>query len=220
MSGRYRPRCGGVPAKVAGGAISEPRSVADIKERNLVPDTIWSHPMLVHVPLVLIPVAVVFALVDLARPRHRLRIVALALLLGGVGGAVLAASTGEEAQQKAEAAAPAVDRIMVGGQVPRTLGNGALLKTHAQLGELTRNLYGALLFVEAGFIFAVTPAFARFRRGWTLSPRVERVGRRAWMAVAVAGLAIVVLTGHYGGSLVYDHGVGVPTPTVTAAQAR
>jgi uncharacterized membrane protein len=169
------------------------------------------HPLIVHAPLVLIPVSIVFALLHSLVPKAGLRIAAVLLLAGGVAGAILATQTGEAAEQRAEQVA--ADQIPADGFVPQVVADGKLLETHAQLGELTRNLYGTLLLVEVGLLVASMPALARLRGNWSLPARIERLIRGAWMSLAVVGLAFVVLTGHYGGQLVYDHAVG----TVRAA---
>ena len=168
------------------------------------------HPLIVHAPLVLIPVAIAFQLLHLLVPKAGLRIAAILLLAGGVGGAILATETGESAEHRTEQVSPGADAITVSGFVPQTVARGNLLKTHARLGELTRNLYGVLLLVEAGLLAASLPALARFRGGWSLPDGVARIARSAWMLVAIVGLVVVVLAGHYGGALVYDHGVGIP----------
>lgn len=178
------------------------------------------HPLIVHAPLVLIPVAILFELLHIVAPRAGLRIAAILLLAGGVAGAVLATETGEAAEKRAEQVA--ADQIPADGFVPQIVAGGQLLETHARLGELTRNLYGALLLVEGGLLFVSLPGLARFRRNWSLPARVERRIRGAWMSVAVAGLAIVVLAGHYGGMLVYDHAVGTlraAGPSITIPSA-
>jgi uncharacterized membrane protein len=168
------------------------------------------HPLIVHAPLALIPAAIAFQLLHLLVPKAGLRIAAMLLLAGGVGGAILATETGESAEHRTEQVSPGADSITVSGFVPQTVAGGNLLKTHARLAELTRNLYGALLLIEAGLLAASLPALARFRGGWSLSDAVARIARGAWMLIAIAGLAAVVLTGHYGGALVYDYGVGIP----------
>jgi uncharacterized membrane protein len=175
------------------------------------------HPLIVHAPLVLIPVAILFELLHLLVPKAGLRIAAVLLLAGGVAGAVLATETGESAEHRAEQVTPNAEDIAVPGFVPQAVAEGNLLETHAKLGELTRNLYGVLLLVEAGLLAASAPALARFRGGWSLSGAVARITRGAWMLVAVAGLAAVVLTGHYGGTLVYSHAVGVPQQAAVPA---
>lgn len=179
------------------------------EEPGIVIDQILKHPLIVHVPLVLIPVAVLLTALDFARPRYGLRYVALALLCIGVAGAVLAAATGENAEHQAEQVMPTVASIRAAGGVPRAIAGGSLLETHAKLGELTRNVYALLLVTEAGLIVVTAPAFAGLRRGRAVPARLARLGRGLWLLAAVAGLALIVLTGHYGGSLVYNHGVGV-----------
>ena len=168
------------------------------------------HPLIVHAPLVLIPVAILFELLHLVVPKAGLRLAAVLLLAGGVAGAILATETGESAEHRTEQVTPGAEDITVPGVVPQAVAEGNLLETHARLGELTRNLYGLLLVVEAGLLAASAPALARFRGGWSLSAGMARITRGAWMLTAVVGLAVVVLTGHYGGTLVYSHAVGIP----------
>lgn len=175
------------------------------------------HPLIVHAPLVLIPVAILFELLHLFVPRAGLRLAAVLLLAGGVAGAILATETGESAEHRTEQVSPGADQISVPGFVPQTVAGGNLLKTHARLGELTRNLYGLLLLVEVGLLAASAPALARFRGGWSLSAGLARITHGAWMLVAVVGLAAVVLTGHYGGALVYNHAVGIPQQAAAPA---
>ena len=170
------------------------------------------HPIFVHIPLVLLPVAAGFALADFVFPAARLRWAALALLLAGLAGAFLAKQTGDTAAHHARLMDPSVVDIKIGGTIPQVVGHGDLLHTHSQLGEWTRNLYGALAIVEGLLLFATHPAFRRWRRSWSLSAGVERLIRGVWIFVAVGGIGLVVLTGHYGGQLVYNHAVGVTPP--------
>jgi uncharacterized membrane protein len=182
------------------------------KRSTMMFDLAAYHPLIVHAPLVLLPVAVLFSVLSLFFPRAGLRLTAILLLVGGVLGAILATETGEAAEEQAEDVTPAVKSISDAGRVPLAVADGNLLETHAQLGELTRNLYGLLLLVEGGVVLASTPVLARFRRGWTLPARTERITRWLWTLVAVAGMVVVVWTGHYGGKLVYEHAIGV-TPS-------
>jgi uncharacterized membrane protein len=195
--------------------------VAPLQKRRRHPmfDLADLHPLIVHAPLVLIPVAIVFQLLHLLVPKAGLRIAAILLLAGGVGGAILATETGESAEHRSEQVSPGADQITVAGVVPQTIAEGNLLETHAKLGELTRNLYGFLLLVEAGLLAATLPALARFRGDWSLSDGMARIVRGAWMLVAVVGLVAVVLTGHYGGALVYNHGVGIPNQAAVPSNA-
>ncbi len=176
----------------------------------------YYHPLIIHAPLVLIPIAVVFSIGDRLFPRAGLRLAAALLLLLGAGGALPATQTGEAAERVARQENPGVRRITVSGPVPQAIGNGSLLETHATLGDLTAYLYGALFVVEAGVLFASSPTTQRWRGSWALSAATARVVRGTWLVVAVVGIVVVVLTGYYGGQLVYDHGIGV-THSVTNA---
>lgn len=167
------------------------------------------HPITVHVPLVLIPVAVLLGLLDLLAPRFNLRPIALVLLFIGTGAAALSVTTGELASEQARAVDPAVQEIIVAGSVPEAIGHGRLLHTHSELGEQTRNLYSVLLAAEGVLFFFSSPLTARYRGARTISAGTARVARVIWLVLALAGIVLVVLTGHYGGQLVYEHGVGV-----------
>ena len=176
------------------------------------------HPLIVHAPLVLLPAAVLFTLLSFFFPKAGLRLAAILLLAGGVATAVLATETGEAAEHRAEQAMPELEDIQATGTVPQAIAGGSLLETHAQLGEMTRNLYGLLLIVEAGLFVLTEPALARLRGGRTLPAGIARIGRGVWTAAAIAGLAIVVLTGHYGGKMVYEHGVGTARDAQTTSR--
>ncbi|MFN8569874.1 MAG: hypothetical protein U0Z44_20610 [Kouleothrix sp.] len=60
--------------------------------------------------------------------------------------------------------------------MPQAIAGGSLLETHAQLGEMTRNLYGLLLIVEAGLFVLTEPALARLRGARTLPAGIARTG--------------------------------------------
>ncbi len=74
----------------------------------------------------------------------------------------------------------------------------SLIETHEHLAGATLGVFGALL---------VWRLLLRNR----FSPRT----RVAYLMVAIVGLGLLSATGHYGGSLVYEHGAGV-----NAAAAR
>lgn len=177
------------------------------------------HPLIVHAPLVLLPVAVLFTLLSIFFPKTGLRLAAILLLAGGVATAIMATETGEAAEHSAERAMPELEDITVPGSVPQAVAEGSLLETHAQLGEMTRNLYGLLLLIELGLFAATEPMLARFRGGRSLPTGIAQVGRGIWTAAAVAGIVLVVLTGHYGGKMVYEHGVGITQSSPSASSA-
>lgn len=178
------------------------------------------HPLVVHAPLALIPASVALSALDLLRPRLGLWLAGLLLLVAGVGTAVIATGSGEAAEHRAERLNPALEDIQDSGPLVSTAGDGHLLKAHAELGEMTRNLYGLLLLANAAIVVASAPALARWRsRRWTLAGARLAAARWAWTAAAAAGLFLVVLTGHYGGKLVHDYGAGIRLPAAGSSRA-
>ena len=167
------------------------------------------HPIFVHVPLALLPAAVVLRIAHAVFPRAGLRIAAILLLLAGVGFGLLAKESGEAAEHRAEQASRSVEDIRVAGSIPQLVADGSLLETHAELAEMTVLIFGLLLAAEAALLFLSYPAFARWRGTFSLPLPAQRIAGGLWIALAVASLALVVLTGFYGGKLVYEHGVGV-----------
>ena len=170
----------------------------------------WLHAITTHAPLVLLPLATLAALLGLVLPRTQLRQIAFGLLCLGFIFAVVAKETGEQAAHHARdlattAGAVDVEAIVLDTHITTTVADGNLLHTHAIMAEWTRNLYGGLFFVEAGLLGLRRREAPR----WRPSPGLERAIRVVWIVVALAGLALVALTGHYGGLLVYDYGVGV-----------
>src|SRR4051794_5998635 len=121
-------------------------------------DLAYFHPLIVHAPLVLLPVAIGFAIANLLVPRSGLRLAALLLLFLGTVGAFLATQTGEAAEHAARQTTPGVRQITVGGSIPQAIGDGSLLETHQTLGDLTANLYAALFAVDVVVWFTTAEA--------------------------------------------------------------
>jgi uncharacterized membrane protein len=156
----------------------------------MIPDPL--HPAVVHFPIVLILLGAVVAVVAVFLRRWHLPMLAAIVLVGGAGGALVATWTGEEeAEMAGEISEPA----------------DALLEEHEEWGEWTRNvaIVAALLAVGAAGV------------GLTRHLRVARGIGVATALVAVVAAYSVGMTGHYGGLLVYKHGVGInPTGAVPA----
>lgn len=142
-----------------------------------------AHPLIVHLPVVLIPLAAILAVVVALRPAWLDRFGWLLVGLSGVGalGAIFAAGSGEALEEL-------VDET-------------EQLERHAELGETARNV--AILF------FVVVLAVVLFRR-WSAKKAagggsdVARVGAAAVVstllligAAGVAGVSIVQ-AGHAG----------------------
>ena len=84
-----------------------------------------AHPLFVHLPVVLIPLAAVGVIIMVIRPSWWERYKWATLTIAGVGmvGAIIAAGTGEELEEAVEDTAPR-----------------QLLRAHAQAGEVSRTV--------------------------------------------------------------------------------
>jgi uncharacterized membrane protein len=145
-----------------------------------IPDPL--HPALVHFPIVLILVGAVLAVTAAFTRRWHLPWLAAGLLLGGALGAFAAARTGHQ-----------------DGEIVGEISASAeqLLDEHQEWGERTRNLA-----VVAALFAIVSAAIVR-------NPRAARgIGIAAALVAAAAAYAVST-TGHYGGKMVYKHGVGI-----------
>lgn len=147
----------------------------------MLPDPL--HPALVHFPIALILLGAAFAVIALAFPR-RVLVVTTAVILGlGAVGALAAAWSGEEDEEAAEHAGPGAERVF---------------EEHEEWGERARN---------AAIVAALAAGFAVFAH--KRLPRLARAATTLTAALAIAASWCVIQAGHYGGLLVYQHGVGV-----------
>jgi uncharacterized membrane protein len=172
-------------------------------------DPAWVHAATTHAPIVLLPIATLFALISFFSSSASLRWTAFILLFLGFTTAIVAKETGEQAAHHTKHGAIDAHNIVVQDQVPALIADGKILRAHALLAEWTRNLYGGLFFIEAALLFLSSPRSTRWRGNWALSGGLERGLRSVWMVGALAGIVLLVLLGHYGGVLVYEYGVGV-----------
>lgn len=141
------------------------------------------HPAIVHFPIVLILIGTVGVITALIFPRKDLLRLAGLLLAMGAAGAVAATWSGEEDEDLAERAGAKAEQV---------------LEEHEEWGERARN--AAIIATLAAIVGAV------------LQQRVPRISRSVAALSAVFALAAswcVIEAGHYGGRLVYEHGVGV-----------
>jgi uncharacterized membrane protein len=140
------------------------------------------HPAIVHFPIVLLLLGSMAAVLAAFTPRWHLPWLTALMLAAGAMGAALATRTGN---QQAEMAGDISQRAE------------ALLDEHEEWAERTRTL------AFAAAILALTAAsLAHF-------PKTARALRSATALMAVAAAFSVAKTGHYGGQLVYKHGVGI-----------
>ncbi len=134
------------------------------------------HPLVVHVPIMLLLLAVCTQLATFFVWKKPLDWITLLLLLGGVAGA-LAAS--ELTHPHTQGLTPAAQQV---------------LNLHDTYAEWTLWLSVTALVLKGVNLWVLT------NRRWL----------EVMVAVVVAGSAVTVgLAAHYGGTLVYLHGVGV-----------
>ena len=148
----------------------------------MLPDPL--HPAVVHFPIALLLLGAPLAVVSLFLRKWHLPVLTAAVLALGGGGAVVATWTGEEAAELA-------------GELS---GSGEkTLDAHEEWGERARN---------AGVVAAVLAVISA-----SLGRRpVAGSALSAAAAIAALGAAFsVAQAGHYGGEVVYKHGVGVNT---------
>lgn len=142
------------------------------------------HPAVVHFPIVLILAGTAVAALAVIVRRWHLPILAAIVLAAGAAGAVVATITGGQEEEMAGEISGAAEQI---------------LNEHEEWGETTRNLA-----IAAAVLAAAAAAAAN----------VRVAGRGLSVAAALVALAAayaVTETGHYGGQLVYRHGVGINT---------
>jgi hypothetical protein len=148
-----------------------------------------AHPLLVHLPVVLLPLAALGVVVMVLRPawHRRYRWAVLAVGVVATVGAVLAASAGEDLEERIEARE----------------GRAAAVRweRHAELGGSAR--LAAVVFVVLLAAFVLVP--------WFLERREDRgrpVSVPSWFTSVFAGLALlaaaasvytVAQAGHTGG---------------------
>jgi uncharacterized membrane protein len=153
------------------------------------------HPLLVHIPVVLIPLAAIGVLAIAIRPRWMATFGWLVAGLAGVGfiGTLLAANTGEEL----------MDTLRESGQrISSTLDD------HAEMGDSAQAATGVFfLLVLAWVVFA----WWRRRKGEeaaTATVRKPRVIAGVLCAIAIVGgvlaTASVTVTGHSGATSVWE----------------
>ena len=134
-----------------------------------------AHPLLVHLPVVMVPLAALGALILAIRPQWWARAGWWVTGASGIGmiGAILAAGSGEELEHKVE--------------------RSQVLEHHAQLGETAR-LLSVILFV----VLVAVMALRRYRPNDMAKRAVGIVASVAIAASAVGATWAMVATGHNG----------------------
>ncbi len=148
------------------------------------------HPIVVHFPIAvfaLVPLLVLASIPLTTRWARPIRVTVLALMVIGSGFAVLAAASGEEAEEVAEALYPQAE--------------GAI-EEHEELGNLTRTL----LIVATG-VYAVICALPWLMRRSQRVSLIERATQGVFVVLLVPVLLVLMNAAHTGGVLVHGHGV-------------
>jgi len=154
-----------------------------------------AHPLLVHIPVVLIPLAALGALAIAVRPRWMRSFGWLIAAVSGVGllGAIFAAQSGEAYKETLEAAGQTIT---------------STLEDHAEMGDAAQG-FAAVFFA----LVAVWVLFAWWRRrsgeekvtAVVKRPKVIAVLLSVLVVVSgVAATASVTVTGHSGAKSVWE----------------
>jgi uncharacterized membrane protein len=162
-----------------------------------------AHPLLVHVPVVLIPLAAVGVLAMLLRRSWYDRYRWLVLGVSGIGalGAILAASSGEGLEE----------------QIGAAEGRAAVqaVQDHAEAGDLARTV--GIVFFVAVALFVLVPWFLERRAARATTggdeptvtsaagPRWLRPALMVFVALAAVGSTVAVIdAGHSGASQAWE----------------
>jgi len=151
----------------------------------MIPDPL--HPAIVHFPIVLLLLGAPLAVLAIFVRRWQLPWLVALILTSGAIGSVAATWTGGEDEE-------------VVGEISEQAD--VILEEHEEWGEMTRNV---AILAAALAIFAA--AFSKFK--------ISSISFGVLCAIASIGAAVCVAqAGHYGGLLVYKHGLGVNTAAV------
>jgi uncharacterized membrane protein len=166
------------------------------------------HPILVHFPIVLLLVAVLFGVAGCWPSLHRLRVLELLFLGTGLVVTVLTRETGE---QNADAFKKTIEQSSAAQnvfQLHDTLSKGVLIT------------FGLLFLLRLGVggwkLWQSRQKIAEWRTrpdlllGLVASQleAVPAVLMIVYLLGAMVGLGLLFMTGYYGGELVYTYGVG------------
>jgi uncharacterized membrane protein len=158
-----------------------------------------AHPLLVHIPIVLLPLAAIGVIVMLIKPswHQRYRWVVLGMGIAGALGATLAAQAGEELENRIVA--------VEGREAARRWHD------HAEMGETARNV--ALLFVLVLLVFVLLPWWQERRVYQPDADGVVPNGGHRVLVIVVSVLAVltaagsvvtIVQAGHTGSKSVWE----------------
>lgn len=154
-----------------------------------------AHPLLVHLPVVAIPLAAVGVVLMVIRTSwwERYRWVTLALALLGAVGAILAAGSGEDLEEAVEATA-----------------SRSLISEHAEAGEAARLAAVVFFLIVLAAVVVVPRVLRRYRTaaaGSTTTPAGPRWVRVVTVVALLVGAAVanwtIIDAGHSGATSVW-----------------
>jgi uncharacterized membrane protein len=168
------------------------------------------HPILVHFPIALLIMSVLFDFLSFFLRRAHLVEAATWCLGFGATGLLASELSGN----------------VVEGHVNRALA-GNLLEMHKTFALMTLITF-IILFVLRLIWLSPHILSAALRPSLPAATRLERslltivpiLGKRSrtlitlYLVASLAGLVLLTITGFLGGSMVYDHGVGTPSGTI------
>jgi len=163
-----------------------------------------AHPLFVHIPAVLLPLAAILALVMLIKQAWFDRYKWALLAITGIGtlGAILAANSGESLQESIKKSASARQAI----------------REHAEAGETARTFGIVFLVIVAAWI--LVPMFLARRNsgsGSTGDDAPNPPAQPTWLRAVVAALVVlsagaatitVIDAGHSGAKSVWEEETG------------
>lgn len=167
------------------------------------------HPILVHFPIALLIMSVLFDFLSFfLRRAHLVEAATWCLGFGAIG---LLASE--------------LSGNVVEGHVNRALA-GNLLEMHKTFALMTLMTFITLFVLR--LIWLSPRILSALRLSLPAAVRLERslltivpiLGKRSctlitlYLVASLAGLVLLTITGFLGGSMVYDHGVGTPSGTI------
>jgi uncharacterized membrane protein len=154
-----------------------------------------AHPLLVHIPVVLVPLAMVGTVLMALRPGLRRSFGMVVVVLAGIGfvGALLASNSGESLEER---------YVASGQSISGTLAD------HAEMGETAPWIAGVFFVAVTAWVFF---CWWRQRAGEervTAAVKKPRAVAGALLALAVltgaAASVSVVRTGHSGATSVWE----------------
>ncbi len=158
-----------------------------------------THPLVVHLPVVLIPLTLLLAILAVSWPRAR-RVLSLIVLIGAAA-SMLGAQIA----------------VMSGGWLEENVRETAVVEQHAELGDQTRALAILMFLAAVGFVAREwsdrLPGGERLRR-LTAHRGVAVAMSVVLLATAVLTTVWVVRTGHMGAKAAWSE---VPAATAPAA---